>query len=383
MNKFYLTAYLIYLVGVFTFAWMRPYYNWDMIPYLAAAHSFEQHNKKQLHDKVFEEVKNSVPSQVYSELTQGDYRQTMLNDAEAFYQQLPFYKPKLIYVWLIYALTQLGFNGISAMNVLSVVPSFVASLLILMFLLHETTGIYPYVLSILVINVSGLLDVARLSTPDALSACIVLLAIFFILRKRYFLLGFAFLITSIFVRVDNLLFGILIFTYLRFFSFEEFRISTRMYLVLITVCVLSFVIVSFGIKNYGWATLISHITINKVVTPESFQPSITFFGYILIVVKRGFIQFVTNPLMSFFFMLGLTTSYLLKFINRDNKIFIYGHVTAIMALSIVVHFVLFPDLLNRYFITQYLMGAIAFAFTLFHFIKSRQTKHFVEEITTN
>ncbi|MBI3195647.1 MAG: hypothetical protein HYZ34_14445, partial [Ignavibacteriae bacterium] len=92
--------FFIYLCGIAVYAYYKPFYNWDMIPYIASARTFEQHDKKQLHDEVYAEVKISVPTHVFSELTQGEYRQTMLNDAEAFYQQLPFYKPKLLYVWL-------------------------------------------------------------------------------------------------------------------------------------------------------------------------------------------------------------------------------------------------------------------------------------------
>ncbi|MBI5215392.1 MAG: hypothetical protein HY960_06525 [Ignavibacteriae bacterium] len=350
-----------------------------MIPYIAAAHSFEQHDKKQLHDKVYEEVKKSVPSHVYTELTQGDYRQTMLNDVEAFYQQLPFYKPKLLYVWLIHALTQLGFNSITAMSILSVTTSFIASLMILLFLLHETSGIYPYVFSVLIINISGLLDVARLFTPDALSACISLLAIFLLLKKKNIWVVIVLAVASIWVRVDNLLFFLLIFTYLHFFSFKDYRIATIIYFVSIALCATSYIIINYGITNYGWSTLIYHITVNKIITPENFQSPLSFLDYIVILIKRWLIQFVTNPLLSFFLVTGFSTGYLFRLINRDSKIFIYGHITIIMALSIVIHFVLFPDLLNRYFVTQYGLGAIAFSITLYHFIQSRQTHLFEQE----
>ncbi len=382
MNKIYLVAYLVYITGILAYAWMKPYYNWDMIPYIAAARSFEHHDKKQIHEEVYEDVKKFVPPHVYAEMIQGDYRQTMLSDAEAFYQQIPFYKPKLLYVWLIHVLTQFGFNSITAMSILSVVPSFIASLLILLFLLNEISGVYPYVISVLIINVSGILDIARLFTPDSFSACIVLLAMFLILRKKHFLWGSSFLLLSIFIRVDNLLFCFMCLTYLRFFGSDEYRLNNIVYIVTTALCAVSYIIISYGTKNYGWTTLIHHVTVNKIVTPESFQPAITLFDYIVIVFKRGFIQFVTNPLVSFFLIMGLSTRYLLTFTNRDSKILIYGHIIALMALSIVVHFVLFPDLLSRYFATQYAMGAIAFSITLFHIMKSKQTNQFGEKVDT-
>ncbi len=106
-------AFIIYylIIGFFMIkiAVSRPYHNWDMIAYAACAKSFEVDDPYILHTYAYEELKAIVPDDDYIILTaMSNYRATVCKDALAFYEQLPFYKIRIIPNYIIYLLSKSG-----------------------------------------------------------------------------------------------------------------------------------------------------------------------------------------------------------------------------------------------------------------------------------
>src|SRR5262249_45986399 len=90
--------------------------------YIGCAISYDEPNVERIHKQTYEEAARAGLF-----LTSGSpYWEDMARNAEHFYQQLPNYHVKPLYVWLIYLFHKLGFPYVKA----SVVPSVVSSVLI-------------------------------------------------------------------------------------------------------------------------------------------------------------------------------------------------------------------------------------------------------------
>jgi hypothetical protein len=82
----FLTAAVVFLIGV-----MHPYYNWDIIGYVAAAHYEDGSRGEVLRDRTYDEIRTEVGKYQFEHLTDGPYRQTVYEYPQSLQQQVPFY----------------------------------------------------------------------------------------------------------------------------------------------------------------------------------------------------------------------------------------------------------------------------------------------------
>ncbi len=64
---------LFFLLAAFalTLSAYKPFLNWDMIGYIAAAKSFEERDFEALHSFTYDQLRHSVPDAIYEVLVQG------------------------------------------------------------------------------------------------------------------------------------------------------------------------------------------------------------------------------------------------------------------------------------------------------------------------
>ncbi|MBL8860122.1 MAG: hypothetical protein JNL28_16550 [Planctomycetes bacterium] len=120
------TALFVALVVTVTAgAIKKPFYNWDVIGYVATAFRFEglqgdellAATRSELAAGIHDERKNTV-------LLRGSspYQATVVTDPRSLEQQLPFYSPRVLYVAGIVVLHKLGMSAVAASVWLSAVP---------------------------------------------------------------------------------------------------------------------------------------------------------------------------------------------------------------------------------------------------------------------
>jgi hypothetical protein len=79
-----ISYYLIFSLFLVFTSLFKPLLNWDMIPYVGAAKSFDIHDKEALHRYVYSELQEFVPEKTYQVLTSSsEYRDTVSKDPEA------------------------------------------------------------------------------------------------------------------------------------------------------------------------------------------------------------------------------------------------------------------------------------------------------------
>src|SRR5438552_5538098 len=200
----------ILLAAIYCFK--RPLYNWDMLPYTDLILRMDHHNAQEAHYLTYDLTKKNIPSKNFQQLTDSSnvYRFKMLSDPAAFNEQLPFYVIKPLYTGLAYLFYKLGVSLPQA----TLVPSFISYLLI-GFLLFYWLRIYlslpiTFVISLLIMLSSPLIEVAKLSSPDCLSAFLLLSSFYFIFEKPSLWSTIVFMVLSIFARLDNVVTCLLI-----------------------------------------------------------------------------------------------------------------------------------------------------------------------------
>jgi len=370
MNRVYLLIYLSYLVIATLYAVFNPFYTWDMIPYSAVVLSIEESDEKILHQMTYEAVKQSIPAEAYANQTATAYQKEMEQNELYFNQQLPFYKIRPLYTSLAYLVHKTGFNLVTAIVIISALSSLFMSILILRWLLDYLDTFYAYLFSFLIIHSTGIIQIARVFTPDALSAAILIGAMYVLIQKRVYFACFL-LVLAIFARTDNIIFVLIALTYLSFFSVKAYRLNWRASLFFVVLSALSYLSINHLANNYGWATLFHHTLIHLINNPADYHPNVTWVDYLRVLKQNAFEAFLW--VNSFFVF--LLCAFISVFLGDNNKI--YSHLGILMILSVLTHFLLFPaPFWQRFFIAHYSIISIAMIVTVFN-VKRLNTGQFI------
>lgn len=107
-------------IAGFLYCALNPIWNWDVLGYAASVESLTESDVNVIHANVYTALKDSVSEHVWVELTEStQYRKVMHDDAEAFAQQIPFYKIRILFVLLMFAMTKLGIEILNTAHLLS------------------------------------------------------------------------------------------------------------------------------------------------------------------------------------------------------------------------------------------------------------------------
>jgi len=356
-KKFYLSIFVILIIYTLYLSINRPLYNWDIIGYIGAAKYIEEKDYAVIQSFTYNKLKSSVPDEIYNDLINGvdqEYRQKVYKHSEIFKEQLNFYQIRIIYVWLIFLLFKLGIDIVFATHFISGI-SIVLSLIILYKMSLDLLKVkFIYFIPVTVIYF-GLLDLSKLSTPDALSALAIILSAYFYL-KRYLNVLLIFLPIIIGIRNDLIFFTLFLLGIIYLFN-ETSRKKTLLSLIFS-------LIVFFTInKLYGfsWSTLIYHTFINRVLYPISNPPVLSLQDYLVILINESEKSIVKLNRFKIFFLPVLGILYYfrahIKFIALNTFLSAFSlRLVAVCFLYLLIHFALFPIENYRFFPAFYIVG---------------------------
>lgn len=376
LKLFYLFIYFLYLLIVSWYAASNPFYSWDMIPYTALILSLEQPSDKQtLHTKTYQTIKQQVPPQVYAELTKPGYRQEMEQSHDDFHQQLPFYQIRPLYIGLSELLHKTGMNVVTAIVLISVLSSLFMSIIILRWLFNELDNFYAYLFSFLIIHNSGVIQIASAFTPDALSAAILILSMYWLIQRYLYVAGLL-LVLAIFARTDNIILVILAFSYLTVLAPNEYRLNRTAGCVILLLSIVSYLAINYLANNYGWATVFYHTFIGTIHNPADFHPNVTWADYLGVLMQNGMNAFYWSHSLLFMLFLGLMTIVLVSvhqasdFISPKHQV--YSHLTLLLILSFLIHCLLFPFPVfwQRFFVAHFSIISVLMVGTIFLSLKA-------------
>lgn len=338
---------VLFILLIINLRWTRPAYNWDMLAYVSLAYQFSGESAPTAHELTYAEVKKTVAATDYDLLTSGnDYRKIVASDPAAFNQQLPGYRMKLLYPWLLSICERAGWNPVSASVTISRAAYIAIGMIVLAWLASFLAPVPAVLTAWIAMSLAFALRLAQLSTPDALSTAIILCGLWLIFQRAKLRAGLLVIAASIIVRPDNGLWLLAVAAYaaatrrsMRIFSF----------VVLAAGFVLALLLVRLAGSPH-WATVFHHSFIERLPYQDNFHGGVSPLEYLRVLLRE------THPanLPPFLLVFALAGAWLLvarvpRFRWSDDS----AQIIAVMAGFGALHWLLYPGD-DRFFAAAYL-----------------------------
>ncbi len=388
-----LYATMVLLVGVWCFR--NPMLNWDLIQYSAQVFLLEGQDADAVYEGTYAELKAEIPADRYRDLV-GDpdvltmkganpmsvYRLDVATNRFHFAEQFPLYAAKPLYVAVVSVLHRLGLGLVRATLVPSIVSWALLCLLAFKWVGLYLQGVPQLVCSSLACFSPPALLLPRLSTPDSLSALLVLLALYFLLEKQSLTLFSGLLLLSLFVRTNNLIVLSFVLSYLVFRARGRLRITIFQYAVLLSVGVAVVFTINHFSGYYGWSTLFYDSLISPLTAPAEALVHVPAKTYLLI-VKGCLLNLALESYVPLFIFIGMVAVFLLSHGRPEPTRQTYRDLTVLLLATIPVCFLLLPSfgrlfLEERYIDPQFMFFGVAFAVGLAERTKVDTTAMLIE-----
>ena len=356
-NRLHFSIYIIISAIIFLWALGHPYHNWDMLGYVASSKIFSGNNCVDAYNYTYDNLEKYTNRLTFDDLTKNDptYRNTISNDSKLFCQQLPFYKIRIIYIFCILFLSKIGFNPFFASHFISAVCVFF-SILILGSIVSNISKYYLfYIMFPIALIPFGLLKVARLSTPDGLAFLYMSILSILIFKNKYRTI-LVLIPLSVAIRTDMIL--IILAIGLIFCNIS--REYLKLYVLSAISATLLFLSINSYFNNYGWQTLFYFSFIKKAPNPADLHPIVNIYNYSTILLAGIKVAFHSTQVQLYFFIISIL-AYCHYFFPKKHSdgitsgFFLFNCANIIY---FIFHFLLFPVVWSRFFISQYSIAII-------------------------
>lgn len=331
-------------------------FNWDMIGYVASLYKQDGFSGEKLSNAVFSDVEKEVGSSDLAKLTDGasecrqvpcpgakSYRWTVYADPVSLEQNVPFYSIRIIYLASVRALS----NFVHSYSRASILCSAVfASLCVFSIaLILDNFRISQLYLPVIVF-VSGLSALARISSPDALACLLSLLCGYALLKRSR--LAFLLIIVLPLARTDFVILSLL-------FSICSFCLLSHW----MSVCAVLISVVLMFVDNqmndhYGFVRIFNFALININPYPAEMANSTNISDYF-----RAYISGASETLNSRNFLVYLFTVLFFALDIFRRRVLRDMDWLLLSSLGFVVfHLILFPHYLERFFVFPVIVSTI-------------------------
>lgn len=326
-------AFLFLLISYLAFmSFHRPFHNWDMVIYAAAAEKTDGETNTELHTRIWATVKGAVSSERFQELCcSNEFRQDRYDNPQIFQSHFPMYEVKAGYVWLLKGLSRV-FGSIETMIWVSFLASAVIAFCICR-AFEELPGFYRYMWlpGLLLLELPNL---ARLSTPDALAAALFVTAALCLLKQRPNS-AIILLLLGLTVRPDNVI------TCLFFAAYFVFLRQHRHALFLGIAAFSAYFLITRSFEHIGWWNHFYYTFLDRPKSLVGFNPAFDPALYLEVLVKRV-VTVVTwknwgaLTVLSLCIAIGAQRVYKLSRLSSEQSFVI------LMVASTFAHFLVFP-----------------------------------------
>lgn len=355
-NYLFKLLYFIIIALAAIYCFKRPLYNWDLLPYSYLVLKMDHHNSEEAFHLTYKLAKENIPVKEYNSLIDSSniYRYALSHDPETFKAQLPFYVVKPFYTGLVYFFYKSGIPLIQA----TLMPSIISYLLIGILLLHWF-GFYlrspiSFIIALLVMISSPLIEVAKLSTPDCLSALLLIFSFYFILKKPVLWIALLFMLLSVFARLDNIntclgLVGVIYAT-----KKWEKIISGRNFLLITMMFVCSYFLVGLFAYQYGWSIFFYNDFADHLHPAYGSKEHFSILSYLRLMYEHVLSGINHSYLAIFliFLFVNFNEKVTLKYLSFE-KVFLLSILSILFA-----RLILYPDISDRFYIPFYLIVVI-------------------------
>jgi hypothetical protein len=345
-------AFLSCLLPAAIYIYKYPAYNFDMLGYMALVLRMDQTRTiEEIHDETYLIASQQIPADEYKKLTATPaFRKKFETDPAEFKKILPNYIVKPLYLWTCWLVYKSGIP----LSTATLVPSIISYLMLGVFLFHWFTKHLPMLIAfsgaMLIMLSTVVTAIARLSTPDLLSALFLFAAFYFILEKRNLALMLLFFLLSVLTRVDNIITCFFIASFLTFFKKWK-SISMREYLLIITTLAIAYVFIVLPVRQFGWSILYYSQYAKHIDYSRDFNQPVSILSHLSLVYSKLITAFVSTHFTLFAFM-GL-----LVLVNKKALLATFSFDQSFLLVLVCIglfKFILLPDLSDRFYIVFYL-----------------------------
>ena len=333
-------VFTILLVAYSTILFLNPKQNWDMLAYMAIALEYDGLEPVEVHRETYQMAEQEIDSGQYKLLVSKDvseYRQECFLDYTAFNHELDFYRVKPLYAGLVFVAYKLGMPLSMATFLPSVIAFFALGLLFFYSFRKELDQAWLHVLAaVFVLLFFPLADLARYSTPDALSNLLLfLMFLVYFYRKGWFII-LAIGALAVLARIDNLIpVLLLLLFYFYFLKNDDFKLPHRKKIGLIVLWMLGGVAVAVAL--FG---AISFVSGNSLEWVKLFNHTKSLSNYV------EHIKAIPSDMkISGFLIILFISLFLFYFLDNRAK-----QIALVIYLSIFLRLILFPSFQERFFV---------------------------------
>jgi hypothetical protein len=328
-------------------AYQYPAYCSDEFQYMANAVAMHGAHAPEIHATVYREVLAQVPGNILDHLLgkdavdspQSRSYQERASNPYSFAQFLPCFAVRPIFNEFVYVLHYwFGVGLLRATVLVPVLSYWLMGCVALLWISAYVPPVWATLCCALLMLTPPVWDLARWTTPDALSSLTLLLALYFILEKNWLTPGLTILLASIYVRTDNVLMAVLVLAYL---SFLTKKIDKTKAAVLAAVAVASVPLINHFGGDYGPRMLYYRAFLGVPMAPGVMvAPPFGWHDY-LVALRSGIAGAVHEAFIPFALM-GVV-----GFVRRPSPAI--AGLTVLAAAYAAGHFVLYPLPEDRFF----------------------------------
>jgi hypothetical protein len=354
-----LVVYVVFclcLIPSAIYLYKNPAYNFDMLGYMALVIKLDQNKSiKAIHDTTYQIAKETLPADEYKKLTETPpFRKKFEVNAEQFKEILPNYLVKPLYLWSCWVFYKCGLPLTTA----TLLPSLIAYVILGLFLFYwanKYLHLYIAFPAVLLVMLSTVVtSIARLSTPDLLSALFLFTAVYFLLEKRSLGLMIFFFLLAILTRIDNVITCFFIVSFLTF-SKRWKSISIKQYLMISVLFAVTYIAIILPVTEFGWNIFYYSQYARHIDYSRDFDQPVSFLSHISSMYGKLISAFTTSH-FTFFAFLGLLVfagrKFSLKNLSLDQSLLLVLFTTGLCK------FLLLPDLSDRFYIGFYFIVTI-------------------------
>ena len=235
LSRMCLAVFVLALALFSLHIYRTPLYAMDSIQYMGNALLMEETNVVKIHDRVYSDLRRSVPKIVFEHLTgnepgaaadQNESRRERAINPYRFAEFLPLFAIRPLYNQTLWVVSKLGVGLVRAGVLISTVSYFLLGLLLYLWIRPYIPPVQGVVVGLLALISPNLAIVGRETTSDALASLVAFTSLYLIFEKRRLPLGMLALLLSIYFRTDFIVLAgpVILLCWLR----DEFPATTEL-----------------------------------------------------------------------------------------------------------------------------------------------------------
>jgi len=329
--------------------YQRPYYNWDIFPYMALTASHSEESIDGLHARVYREASSEMPADDFTAVAAR--QPECQRDPNRFGSMLPYYQIKPGYLLMTRFFHSVGFSLVAATYMPSIISFFLITCLLGWWLHRILPNQFVYPITWVISLMPFLLMTARYSSPD-MPCALLLMAGLYLSTTGPHLAGPLLLLLAIPVRPDAVVFVIPILIALVL----SHQIKPRQALLLGIAALTTTIWTLDGLSRVPEYFFTAQPWSANWTIPEAFIVYLS--G-----LRHGLPSFINSSAMQFIFLAVVTLGIQLQ---QGNKILnnLWAQLTLASLISMLLRYGLHPWVEDRFLIPVYLTILISFVYSL-------------------